>query len=41
MMGVAEQIVGYTFYSWAFILAYLLIKEQPEKGKNEDMLEEV
>jgi hypothetical membrane protein len=29
MMGVAERIVGYTFYLWAFFLAYLLIKEQP------------
>lgn len=28
MMGVAERIVGYTFYLWAFVLAYLLIKEQ-------------
>jgi hypothetical membrane protein len=35
MMGVAERIVGYTFYFWAFILAYLLIKEQPATEKNE------
>jgi hypothetical protein len=34
MMGVAERIVGYTFYLWAFVLAYLLIKEQPVKVKS-------
>jgi len=32
-MGVAERIVGYTFYLWVFILAFLLIKEQPEQKK--------
>ena len=27
LMGVAERIVGYTFYFWIFLLAYLLIVE--------------
>lgn len=30
LMGVAERIVGYTFYLWAFVVAYLLMKEQPK-----------
>jgi hypothetical membrane protein len=39
MMGVAERIVGYTFYLWSFVLAYLLIKEQPEKVENDDEIQ--
>jgi hypothetical membrane protein len=31
VMGVTERITGYTFYLWIFMLAYRLIKEQPEK----------
>jgi hypothetical membrane protein len=36
MMGVAERIVGYTFYLWVFVLACLLIKGQQVKVENAD-----
>jgi hypothetical membrane protein len=36
MMGIAERIVGYTFYLWAFVLAYLLLIEQSKELENVD-----
>ena len=30
VMGLTERITGYTFYVWLAVLAYLLIKKQPE-----------
>jgi hypothetical protein len=40
LMGLTERFVGYTFYLWVFILAYLLIKEQPDMNENEVKLED-
>lgn len=32
IIGLTERMTGYTFYLWLFILAYLLLKKQPEKS---------
>ncbi len=36
VMGLTERITGYTFYLWLFVLAYQLIREQPEETNSSE-----